>query len=238
VKITFLVNHDLASLLALHYLIPSLREHQTTVFFSQKVSINTNEKLAKLAEFEALKIKAIAPNLGFNWFNAELLNHINTKDYSCFVATEPDLVISIRHMTILDSRVIKTPRLGVLNLHSGPLPAYQGVMATFWALFNRESHIGTTLHFIENKEIDTGSIVLKSITPANYRHSYLWNTLNVYQAGCQNLRLAIDCLENEKTLNSEPQSGPGRYYSFPDVEDITRCDIPLFSDSDDIGNFL
>ena len=46
---------------------------------------------------------------------------------------------------ILKAAAIQIPRHGVLNLHSGLLPAYKGLMATFWATLNGEEEIGCTL---------------------------------------------------------------------------------------------
>ena len=237
-RITFLVNHDLPALLALNILLPSLKEHQVTVFFTQKNTRSTNQQLVELAEFESKQIEASQTLANFSKYGATLLNKINTEDYQRFVDTKPDLAISIRHMSILKSKVIGTPKLGIINLHSGLLPAYQGVMATFWALLNKETHIGTTLHFIEDASIDTGSIISTSSIEANYQRSYFWNVLNIYKAGCENILRAISNLENGKQLVSEPQSGPAHYYTYPNSQDIDKSGLSLFNDNDNPAYFL
>jgi methionyl-tRNA formyltransferase len=246
VRITFLVNHDLPALLALNYLIPILKRHDISVFFSRKNNANRkleNPKLAELAEFESRQLFGVKSLISFEEFGAQMLNNINTGDYQQFADTKPDLVVSIRHMTILKDRVINTAKLGVINLHSGPLPAYQGVMATFWGLINKEPHIGTTLHFIEDSEIDTGSIIFASSTEANYQRSYLWNVLNIYRAGCLNILQAIKQLSLGQPLNSSSQTGQAsysqaNYYSFPSSGDINNSDIRLFSEQDNVAEFL
>ena len=238
-NITFLVNYDLASLLALNYLIPSLGKHNLAIFYSRKIANTANPKLSELSEFDSKKIDSIPQHcLGFKELNAEALNHINTSDYPRFASTEPDIVISIRHMTILKSAVIETPNLATINLHSGHLPRYQGVMATFWALRNLEQDIGTSLHLIEDSSIDTGSIISKSSSLANYQQSYLWNTLNVYKQGCENILLALQSLELNKPIASQTQSGQANYYSYPKIADIEDCSVPLFNQSDGISGFL
>jgi methionyl-tRNA formyltransferase len=45
-------------------------------------------------------------------------------------------------------------------------------MASFWALLNNESEIGTTLHFIEDSSIDTGSIVASTRLAVQRERSY------------------------------------------------------------------
>jgi methionyl-tRNA formyltransferase len=246
VRITFLVNHDLPALLALNYLIPALKQHEISVFFSKKKSSNKkieNLKLAELAEFESRQLCQSTSLIGFDEFGARELNKVNTLDYQKFADTKPELVVSIRYMTILKDRAINTPRLGVINLHSGPLPAYQGVMATFWGLCNRERHIGTTLHFIEDNKIDTGSIILASSTEANYQRSYLWNVLNIYRAGCVNIMQAIKQLSLGEPLDASPQSdqvnySQANYYSVPNPREIDDSGITLFSEQDTVAEFL
>ena len=59
-----------------------------------------------------------------------------------------DLLISIRFGMILGTEALGLPPRGVLNLHSGLLPQYRGVLATFRALLNGDAEIGCTLHWI------------------------------------------------------------------------------------------
>ena len=49
--------------------------------------------------------------------------------------------------------------LGVLNLHSGKLPDYRGVMATFRAMMAEDETLFSTVHWIDDKTIDTGRIL-------------------------------------------------------------------------------
>ena len=94
------------------------------------------------------------------------LNAINdAAGHERYAESKPDVVLSVRYGVILRDPAISLPKHGVLNLHSGLLPDYKGVMATFWALLNKESEIGTTLHFIEDSSIDTGSIVTTTRHP-------------------------------------------------------------------------
>ena len=181
-NITILTNRDLASCFALNRLIPGLAEHQVTVFLSSRVG---SKPLAvplqhlKFVEQDLLN-GLIAPlldpdtsgpvregqtlfsfeQLGRGYGGVSTLNAINeTAGLKRYAESEPDLVLSVRYGVILRDPAISLPKHGVLNLHSGLLPDYKGVMATFWALLNKESEIGTTLHFIEDSSIDTGSIV-------------------------------------------------------------------------------
>jgi methionyl-tRNA formyltransferase len=235
-RITFLVNYDLASLLALNYLIPGLKQHQSTVLFTQKVANTKNVHLAALAKHDQDCVKG-SPLISFEEFGGKRLNNINTTDYQQFSDSEPEVVVSIRHMSILKSTVINTPPLGIINLHSGVLPAYQGVMATFWALSHQEQQIGTTLHRIEDSSIDTGAIISQSSTPVNLEKSYLWNVLNIYKAGCQNVLDSITCFEGGNLPPATPQVGAANYYSYPTAHEVIQSNFALYDDSDNAHHF-
>lgn len=53
-----------------------------------------------------------------------------------------------------------------VNLHNGPLPRYRGVNPINWALKNKETKHGVTLHTIE-AGIDTGKILDQIMFPIN-----------------------------------------------------------------------
>lgn len=227
-KITLLVNWDSAAVLALTLLAPSLAAFDVSVLYTRKKKpvAGTPRPLNALAAFEEKQLHQQAAI--FDQFDARCINDINGKDFHLFLGTQPDLVISIRHMSILKEKVITVPKLGVINLHSGLLPAYQGVMATFWAMQHKEATIGTTLHFIEDSSIDTGPIISQSLTTADYTQSYHWNMLSIYQGGCQSIIDAITVLTNNNTLEAQAQRGRSHYFSFPTEADLGEFKYPLF----------
>ena len=245
-NITILTNRDLASCFALNRLIPGLAEHQVTVFLSSRVG---SKPLAvplqhlKFVEQDLLN-GLIAPLLdpdtsgpareGQTLFSFEqlgslitggvsTLNAINeTAGLERYAESEPDLVLSVRYGVILRDPAISLPKHGVLNLHSGLLPDYKGVMATFWAMLNKESEIGTTLHFIEDSSIDTGSIVTTTRFPVQPDRSYLWHVLSLYEPGCARMLEAVEVLDRGLALERHAQPDRGNYFSFPDEVALTR----------------
>ncbi len=54
--------------------------------------------------------------------------------------------------------LIATPRIGAINMHCSPLPAYAGLSPYFWQLFHGEPMFTVTLHQIA-EELDTGAII-------------------------------------------------------------------------------
>ncbi len=73
---------------------------------------------------------------------------------------QPDLLVSAYFSQILKKPVIDTAPMGVLNVHPGWLPSYQGAMAYFWVLKNQSDRAGVTVHWID-EGIDTGEILAR-----------------------------------------------------------------------------
>lgn len=73
----------------------------------------------------------------------------------------PDLIAVAAFGRILKNELIETPGLGCINVHPSLLPRYRGPNPYYWALANRETKSGVTVHFID-EGIDTGDIILQS----------------------------------------------------------------------------
>lgn len=242
-KILFLTNRDLASNYALNRLLPELSDdNEVHLWLSAKVgktSVSTqslksvkffeqdlfNEVLSPLisASKKASGYKIFADLSYFLSSDIKEVNQINSPAAIDDLHTLlPDLIVSIRYGGILKESAIKVPRLGVINLHSGILPAYKGVMATFWALKNNESEIGTTLHMIEDGTIDTGKIVKISKMKVDARQSYLEHVLALYKQGSIDILDAIKRLASEGALESFTQDKSDCYYTFPSEKECNE----------------
>ena len=135
-------------------------------------------------------------------------------------AFAPDLIVSIRFGEILRLPVIRSARLGVLNLHSGLLPAFRGVMATFWAMLGKAPRYGATLHWVEDSGIDSGTIISEVSQPLDLGNAYLSNTLALYPAGIEMLSDAIGTLRQGQRLPGRLPKGEGAYFSYPTPEAV------------------
>jgi len=117
---------------------------------------------------------------------------------------QPDLILSVRFGRILKTPALDVPKHGVLNLHSGLLPQYRGIMATFWAMLRDESHIGCTLHRIQDGGIDTGDILSTHPIKTDYDLSYFDNMLAIYPAGLDAMIAATKRIADSVALVSIP----------------------------------
>ncbi|WP_462170079.1 formyl transferase [Pseudoalteromonas xiamenensis] len=237
-KILILTNNDLASNYALNLLIPKLlSEHSLTLWQSSAVGKLGRKPpaLEQLVFFEQRLLSDYLTPLieklphqieqRFRTFSQlatkchcvlKTVNNINdTESLAALQALNPDLILSIRYGCILKEQAIAIPNHGILNLHSGILPQYRGVMATFWSMKNSETLIGTTLHRISDASIDTGEIVKISTRPIEAGRSYLWHVLTLYQQGIVDMLAAVNTLVNSSSLPSLRQQGESGYYTFP-----------------------
>lgn len=246
-KILILTNNDLASLFALNLLIPKLINYQLLIGMSDKVGGNQKhpQALVDLAQFEQKQINSIITsvstpfvtklkktghleslisfkNIGDKYqIEINKMNDINQpKGTSVVKNFKPNLILSIRFGKILQQPMIDIPTHGVINLHSGLLPQYQGVMASFWAMFNEEKYIGTCLHFISDKKIDSGEIIEQFKVLIDKNESYLNNLLGLYVSGIDMMVSAVNRLDAGEKVISQAQVGKARYYSFPDKNNL------------------
>ena len=74
----------------------------------------------------------------------------------------PDLIVFTGGGLIREN-ILRVPRMGVINCHSGWLPKYRGMDAIEWAVLeagSRKPEVGITLHFMD-RGVDTGPILLR-----------------------------------------------------------------------------
>lgn len=243
-RVTLLLNRDLHANVALNLLLPALRTHQVTIFLSNGLAGQStvpagwaplavaerhlpNTVLWPLADagpdsgetfgsFERCAARLGAP--------CEVLDAPNSDEgLRRLRQTQPEVIVSIRYGRILREAAIAIPRHGVINLHSGPLPEFRGVLATFRGLLNGAEVIGCTLHRITDPGIDSGPIidVVTLPTPTPDEACLFSAVQSVYPPGCRMIVDALDRLDRGAALATRPASG-GTYYSWPTAAELAR----------------
>jgi methionyl-tRNA formyltransferase len=133
---------------------------------------------------------------------------------------QPDLMLSIRFGFILKAPIIAIPRYGVINLHSGLLPEYRGVMATFWAMLHGCRSYGTTLHYISDAGIDSGPIIERLEFPLDLKRAYFDNLLALYKSGTAGMLQAVHSIDTGEMPGIQTTFGAASYYSIPKETDV------------------
>ncbi|HMD72586.1 MAG TPA: formyltransferase family protein [Steroidobacteraceae bacterium] len=156
-RILCCLNRDLASSVALNLLLPTLASHEVRVGLTERVGAapaaeHADRRELRVAEqiipdelFFPLIERAALPDNGARFLTfaeidrhrgipvAPLQNPNSASGLQQVQDFAPDLIVTIRYGAILKSALIAIPRFGVLNLHSGLLPSYRGVLAVFRA---------------------------------------------------------------------------------------------------------
>jgi len=244
-RIAFLVNRDIESNFALNLLMPKIHQGVVGIFVSERVGGGgtvSARMLGQLAFIEQELFNKLvfpfveqtcpsdAPYAGFG----ELQRRFGVPVQALTTLKDPsqlqklrdvcaDLFVSIRFGKILGTEALGLPSRGVLNLHSGLLPQYRGVLATFRALLNGDAEIGCTLHWVDSPAIDAGAIVETARRSVAKEHSLLWHILALYRPGADLILNAIRQLERGEPVIGTPQDpSAGAYYSFPTDDEMLR----------------
>ena len=238
-KILCCLNADVVSSVALNLLLPSLTEHSVHVALSTRIGGGAAQnadpparhELRTAEQFFALDVvfplieRAGQPDndryLTFNelaqlrGIHVSALPNPNVGEGLEFLQRlAPDLIISIRYGSIFKAPSIAVPRLGILNLHAGLLPAYRGVIASFRALMAGERELGCTLHYITDGSIDTGPVVAQSRIPVEPARSLFAHVVALYPSAIEMVADAVGQLACGEPLKSTVQTG-GNYFSYP-----------------------
>jgi methionyl-tRNA formyltransferase len=131
----------------------------------------------------------------------------------------PDLIVSVAAPEIFRKDILRTPRLGCINIHSGRLPVYRGMMPTFWQMQRGESAITVTVHEMAEK-LDAGGVLGTVNVPIQAQDSLDRVITLTKQEGA---RLLIDVLLKIRQGQATPvpvdMSGAS-YFSFPKREHV------------------
>lgn len=239
-RIALCFNYDVFAAYALNLLLPTLAQHDCLLFLSKGVGKGKFppfpewwfETVGWAEQFFPLFDQQAANNATQQFFSFKKLSafygwpvHISQnihreEEFKLLESFKPDLILSIRFGQILKEPVLSLPSIGIINLHSGILPYYRGVMPTFWSMKNQAQEIGCTIHWIDSSSIDTGPIITQWKTPLAKGRSYLNYLCDLYDNGTTLLSDLLKLLSTQGHLSAIPQDLEySHYYSVPTTED-------------------
>lgn len=143
----------------------------------------------------------------------EFLDHLR--------ALQIDLLISVACPQIFRRPLLDLPPLGCINVHSGPLPRYRGMLPTFWVLYEGEQETAVTVHLM-NEHLDDGPIVLQqavAIRPGETQRSLMRRCKVV---GGRLLAEAFDLFEEGRIQTRDNPRDEATYHTFPTPEEARR----------------
>jgi methionyl-tRNA formyltransferase len=131
---------------------------------------------------------------------------------------QPDVIASVAAPEIFRAEILAVPRLGCINVHSGRLPVYRGMMPTFWQLLHGEQHAVITVHEMV-EALDAGAVLGALEWPLREQDNLHRVITGTKRAGA---RLMIDVLRRMRagTIRATPlDRSKQQYFGFPKPED-------------------
>jgi len=134
-------------------------------------------------------------------------------------AIAPDVIVSVAAPEIFKAELLGIPRLGCINVHSGRLPTYRGMMPTFWQMLRGEPAVTITVHRMAEK-LDAGDVLATRLFALKSSDSL---DRVIKETKCEGARLLIGVLGDLRA--DRAQSRPldmkqASYFSFPKPVDV------------------
>jgi methionyl-tRNA formyltransferase len=136
-------------------------------------------------------------------------------------AIAPDVIVSVAAPEIFKPALLDIPRLGCINIHSGRLPTYRGMMPTFWQMLHGEAAITITVHRMAEK-LDAGDVL--ATTLFNIKRSDSLDRV-IRETKREGAKLLIRVLRDLRADRAQPTPldlTQASYFSFPKPEDVRK----------------
>jgi methionyl-tRNA formyltransferase len=147
---------------------------------------------------------------------------VNEPDFVARVRLlEPDVIVSVAAPEIFKEEILEAARLGCVNVHSGRLPAYRGMMPTFWQMRSGERHVTVTVHEMA-ANLDAGAVLGTAECPIEDHDSLDRVMTAAKEEGARLLIRVLRELAAGSTSPRELDMARASYYSFPKRADVTE----------------
>jgi methionyl-tRNA formyltransferase len=133
----------------------------------------------------------------------------------------PDVIVSVAAPEIFRKDLLRTPRLGCINIHSGRLPVYRGMMPTFWQMMRGEREITVTVHEMA-EVLDGGKILGTMAVPLTPRDTLDRVITETKQQGARLLIDVLDQIRRGKSVGVPVDMSSASYFSFPKREHVAE----------------
>ena len=152
------------------------------------------------------------------------VDSINSQNYiSLIKKISPEIIISVAAPEIFKSKLLEIPKYCCMNIHSGEIPKYRGMMPTFWQMYENNKFITVTIHEMVNM-LDAGGIIKTKKIPINASDNL--NRLMI-ESKKESARLLANIIEEVRLTNKKPKTIPldltkERLFKFPTKKDMLR----------------
>jgi methionyl-tRNA formyltransferase len=147
---------------------------------------------------------------------------VNAPDYLEKVRRiAPDLIVSVAAPEIFKKEILRLPQKGCINIHSGRLPVYRGMMPTFWQMMHGEREITVTVHEMV-EVLDGGKILGTVAVPVQSRDSLDRVITATKQEGARLLIRVLKEIHKGESVGVPIDMKSASYFSFPKREHVGK----------------
>lgn len=153
------------------------------------------------------------------------VRHLRTINDSAYLASVSERGIDVL-LSVSAPQIFGIEALGVapfaLNVHSGKLPEYRGMVPTFWALASGDDRVTVTVHEMVQR-LDAGPIVYElevEVAEGDTVFSVAARAKDVAGRGVARLLSRID--DEERASWHVPDTPPRPAFRFPTKRDVRR----------------
>lgn len=136
-------------------------------------------------------------------------------------AKAPDVIVSVAAPEIFRPELLNVPRLGCINVHSGRLPNYRGMMPAFWQMLRGEEAITITVHKMAHK-LDAGDVLATQSFPLKRSDSLDRVIKGTKREGARLLIRVLRDLRNGQVRPIPLDMADASYFSFPRPSDVRQ----------------
>lgn len=146
-------------------------------------------------------------------------NHNNQYAEDLLKDLSPDILINAGTPRILKKNILSIPKIGIVNVHPGYLPDYQGCTVPEWAIYN-DDPIGLTCHFMQ-EGIDTGPVIFSKGMEVKKGEPYESVRAKIIYETAKTMALGLKMIEdNNISIDILPAQPEGTYYKVMTPEKI------------------
>jgi methionyl-tRNA formyltransferase len=129
----------------------------------------------------------------------------------------PDVIVSVAAPEIFRDELLASARLGCLNIHSGRLPKYRGMMPTAWQLLHGERTVTITVHEMA-PQLDAGAVLGVAELPIRPRERLSRLMIEGKREGARLLIRVLGELAAGTARHTELDMAQASYFPFPSRE--------------------
>jgi methionyl-tRNA formyltransferase len=145
---------------------------------------------------------------------------VNAPEYVARVRQlAPDVIVSVAAPEIFRADILRVPRLGSINIHSGRLPVYRGMMPTFWQMLHGEPNVTVTVHEMAER-LDAGAVLGTATVPIAPNDSLDRVIGTSKQAGARLLMQVLEQIRLGTTSRMPLDMAGASYFSFPQDQHV------------------